>query len=84
MVRHDGAETRRERIMQIAKSVHAALYQNKEVGVVCLSKTVAQLEIESGLTKTRILEYFGILESAGQFELDFKNDVIRRSKMPNV
>lgn len=78
MVRRDGAETRRERLEQVARSVQAALHQNKESGEISLSKTVAQLMLLTGLTEPRVLEYLGLLQRAGQFEVDAENDKVKR------
>jgi len=78
MVRRDGAETRRERLEQVARSVQAALHQNKESGEISLSKTVAQLMLLTGLTEPRVLEYLGLLQRAGQFEVDAEAGKIKR------
>jgi len=79
MVRMDGAETRKERISQVAKTIQSALFQNKEVGWVSLSKMVAKIMIETGLTKHKIVEYLEILQSAGQFQIDLENEKIVRA-----
>jgi hypothetical protein len=78
MVRRDGAETRRERLEQVARSVQAALHQNKESGEISLSKTVAQLMLLTGLTETKVLEYLSLLQRAGQFEVDVETDKVKR------
>jgi hypothetical protein len=78
MVRRDGAEARKERIAQIAKSIQAALFQNKEAGWISLSKIVSQIMIETGLTRNKVMEYLQLLSDAGQFVLDESNDKIRR------
>jgi hypothetical protein len=78
MVRKDGAETRRERISKIATSIQASLYQNKDLGYVSLNKTVAKQELETGLTREKILEYIALLVEADQFELDHEKDQIRK------
>ena len=78
MVRKDGAEARKERIAEIAKTVQAFLYQNKESGEVPLRKVLAQIMISTGLTRVKVLEYLQLLNDAGQFELDEKNDMIMR------
>ena len=75
MVRRDGAETRRERINQIARKVQAALYNKGET---CLSKIVAAVEIETGLSEPKVLEILQLLEKAGQFSLDTQNDKIKK------
>jgi hypothetical protein len=81
MVRRDGAETRKDRIAQIAQSVHAALYQNKEAGWISLSQIVAKTMIDTGLTKSKVLEYLQLLNDAGQFELSAVNDRIDRKRV---
>jgi hypothetical protein len=78
-MRRDGAETRKERLQQIAQSVQASLHQNKESGEIPLSKTVAQLMFATGLTEPKVLEYLLLLEKADQFEVDVQNDKIKRS-----
>lgn len=78
MVRMDGAEARKERISQIARTVQAELFQNKEAGWITLSKIVSRIMIETGLTKNKVIEYLRILNDAGQFELNEKDDHITR------
>ena len=78
MVRRDGAETRRERITQIAKSVQSSLYQNKEQGWIPLAKTISKLMFETGLTWEKVREYLEIIQNAGQFEIDPESDRISR------
>jgi len=78
MVRRDGAETRRERLEQIARSVQAALHQNKESGEISLSKTVAQLMLLTGLTETKVLEYLSLLQKLYPLEVDAENDKIKK------
>jgi hypothetical protein len=80
MVRKDGAEARKERIAEIAKTIQALLYQNKESGAVSLRKVLAQIMISSGLTRDKVLEYLRLLSEAGQFEVDEKNDKIMRGQ----
>jgi hypothetical protein len=76
MVRKDGAETRKERIKNIAASIQASLYKNKDIGYIGLKKTVALLELETGLTREKILEYLTLLQEAGQIEIDQVKDRI--------
>jgi hypothetical protein len=78
MVRKDGAEARKERIKNIATMIQASLYQNKEQGYIMLRKTIALLELETGLTKEKIMEYMALLQEAGQFEVDLEKDQIRK------
>ena len=77
MVRRDGAESRKERIATIARSVQAALFKN-QAGWIPLKKTVSQIMIETGLTKNKVMEYLGLLSDAGQFVIDESNDKISR------
>jgi len=81
MVRKDGAETKKERISKIAQYVQASIYQNKDAGFIPLKKTVALLEIETGLTKEKIIDYLALLQEAGQIELDPEKNQIRKSSV---
>jgi hypothetical protein len=78
MVRKDGAEARKERIAKIATNVQAALYLNKDLGYISLKKTVAKQELETGLTREKIMEYLALLVEADQFEIDHEKDQIRK------
>lgn len=78
MVRRDGAETRKERLEQIAKFVQSSLFLKKESGEISLSKTVAKLMLATGLTESKLLEYLLLLEKADQFEMDTQHDKIKR------
>ena len=78
MVRRDGAGARKERIAQIARSIQASLFQNKDTGFIPLKKTVAMLMYETGLTKEKITEYLQLLQETDQVELDAEKDQIRR------
>ena len=80
MVRRDGAEIRRERIGQIARTIQSSLFQAKESGEISFSKTVGAIMYETGLTKEKVVEYIGIIEARGQFELDVSNDMIKTVK----
>lgn len=73
MVRKDGAEARKQRIQEIAQTIHRSL---NPVGAISLSKTIAALQYETGLTKERITEYLRILEKLDHFTLDVENDKI--------
>lgn len=75
MVKRDGAAIRKERIQEIAKTIQSLLHKQSEIS---LSKTVAILQYEFGLTKVKILEYLRILEVLGQFTLDIEGDKIRK------
>jgi hypothetical protein len=78
MVRMDGAETRKERIAQITRMIQARLYENKDAGFIPLKKTVAQIMIETGLTKNKVMEYLQLQNEAGQFEIKEAEDKISR------
>jgi hypothetical protein len=78
MFRKDGAVARKERIEKIATTVQALLYQNKEAGYVPLRKTVAKLELETGLRRDTVMEYLSLLHEAEQIEIDEEKDQIRR------
>jgi hypothetical protein len=81
MTRRDGAETRKQSIQQVAQCVQAALHRRKDSGEteeIPLSKTIAHLALQTGLTKEKIREYLEILQDDDQFELDSLNDKIKR------
>lgn len=78
MVRRDGAETKKERIAQIARFVQAQLYQQKELGWISLKKTVSKIEIETGLTEEKVRNYLSLLADDDRFEIDNENDKIKR------
>jgi hypothetical protein len=75
MVRRDGAETRKERIEKIARFIQAALFKEKENS---LSKTLAQLEYETGLKEQTLMEILRLLEKLGQFVIDVENDRVKK------
>lgn len=77
MVSRDGAEVRKERISQINKMVHAALYADKACGYTSLSKVESRIEVEIGLRSDKILEILRLLNKAGYFDLDEGNDQIK-------
>ena len=81
MVRKDGAEARKERISKIATTIQASLYQNKDLGYIPLNKTIAKQELETGLTREKILEYLAILVEADQFEVDHEKGQIRKTSI---
>jgi hypothetical protein len=76
MVRRDGAEIRKERIQEVARFIQRALLNEKELP---LSKTLAVLEYETGLTKEKLMEYLSILENLGQFVIEKEHDKIKRT-----
>lgn len=81
MVRKDGAEARKERIGKIATFIQAALYQNKDIGYIALKKNVALLELDTGLTKEKIMGILELLQEAGQINLDLEKDQIRKPQV---
>jgi hypothetical protein len=74
MVDKDGAAVRKERIQKITQEVLKSLQNCKELS---LSKTLAELEYNIGLTKPKILEYLQVATDAGRFILDIDNDKIK-------
>ena len=79
MVRKDGAEARKERIAEIAKTVHSSLYEAKEIGSISLSRTVTKIMIKTGLTRNNVVEILKLLCEDDQFELDENEDQIRKA-----
>jgi hypothetical protein len=75
VVRRDGAAIRQERMAEIAREIHSKLNQNTELS---LSKTIAMFQYRFGLTRDKILEYLGILQDLGQFEVDSEKDRIQK------
>jgi hypothetical protein len=75
MVRRDGAEVRKERIQEIARLIHRSLHNHGEIS---LSKTLATLQYEFGLTKDKIQEYLEILEGLGHFLIEKEEDKIKK------
>lgn len=75
MFRRDGAETRKQRIQEVARFIQRTLLNEKTLS---LSKTIALLQYEFGLTKEKLMEYLTILESLGQFVIEKEQDRIRR------
>lgn len=75
MVRKDGAEARKERLQRVAQAIQAALHKDGEIS---LSKTVANLQYDLGLTRERTQEYLEILEKLDRFVIDERSDKIRK------
>jgi len=75
MVRKDGAEAKKERLESIAKKIMSALSQELEIS---LSKTIAVIEYEYGLSKEKALEYLETLEKLNRFVLDKDADKIKK------
>ena len=80
MVKRDGAETRRERISQIARALQAALFESKS-GEISLSKFVGVMMFQTGLTKEKVMEYLEVIETMDQAELDVLNDKIKKPQV---
>lgn len=78
MVRMDGAEVRKERLATFAKYIHARLHEHPEG--IPLRKTICELSL-GGPTPSRVKEYLELLNEAGQFEIDEKNDKIIRTRV---
>jgi GTP-binding protein EngB required for normal cell division len=76
MVRHNGAEARKERLQEIARFIQRALYTSNELS---LSGTLVQIEYNFGLTEAKAMEYFRLLEKLEQFILVEKEDKIKKS-----
>ena len=76
VVRRDGAEIRKERIQEVARFLQRALQNERRLS---LSKTLALLQYEFGLTKEKLLEYLNILENLGQVVSETELDRIRRT-----
>ena len=75
MFRRDGAEIRKQRIQEVARFIQRTLLNEKTLS---LSKTIALLQYEFGLTKGKLMEYLTILESLGRFVIEKEQDRIRR------
>lgn len=78
MTRADGAETRRQRIAEIARTIHAALYESKEADWIPLARTVTRIMIRTGLNKNTVMGILKLLNDDDQFELDERNDRINK------
>ncbi len=76
MVRRDGAETRRQRIAEINRSLKGI----GEKGVQ-LNKFVAAQMLKTGLTRAKILEYLTLLQEIGNITID--HDVNSISEVPD-
>jgi predicted solute-binding protein len=76
MVGRDGAEARKERLQRIARTIQAALHKEGEIP---LSKTIAALQYEMGLTREKLQEYLEVLRDLGQFVMDFEQDKIKKA-----
>jgi hypothetical protein len=80
MTRLDGAERRRQRIAEIARMVHAALYEARNIGWISLSRTVTKIMIGTGLTRKTVVGILKLLADDNQFELDEKGDKIKKAQ----
>jgi len=75
MVSRDGAAIRRGRIQHATKQVLSTLQRNN--GVISLSRTLAVLQYEIGLTRDKLMEYLTIAADAEFFVIDVENDKIK-------
>ena len=75
MVRRDGATTRGERIQTIVKFVLSLLAQS-EKDEIPLSRTMASLEYDIGLTPAKIMEYLLVGQKMERFVIDEDHDKI--------
>jgi hypothetical protein len=80
VVRKDGAETRKDRIEQCAQHVQSQLYKNNG-NPISLSRTVAALAFDTGLSKPKVVEYLELLAETGQFEINLQDDKIRKCQV---
>ena len=81
MVKRDGAETRRERIKEIAKMLQAGFHEKMEKGEkpeFQLSKFITLVEFDYGLSREKVIEYLEIIQGIGQIEIDYENDKLRK------
>ena len=76
MVRRDGAEVRKQRIQEIGRRVMSQLHNHHEVS---LSRTMAALQYEFGLTNEKLMEYLGVLEAVERFTIDVEGNKIRKA-----
>lgn len=75
MVRRDGAAIRKQRIQEIGRRIMSKLHNHGEIP---LSKTIATLQYEIGLTKEKLMEYLGILEAMERFKIEVEGNRIRK------
>lgn len=68
MVRKDGAEVRKQRIMEVRQAIHRFLFSKTEVD---LNEVLAALQYQTGLTREKLLEYIGIIEATHQIVVDY-------------
>jgi hypothetical protein len=81
MVKRDGAETRRERISEIARFILAAFQKEKETGEsegISLSKLIGTMMYEKDLTREKVIEFLEVIETRDMIELDVVNDKVRK------
>jgi hypothetical protein len=79
MVKRDGAYTRSERIKEIRRFflTHGS---TSNPGPLPFLKTVAMFQMNMGLTKEKILEYFEVMENLGEIQVNESADQIIVSK----
>jgi hypothetical protein len=75
MVKQDGAELRKQRIQQIARSILKALGEQNPLS---LSQTLTTLQYDTGLTEEKLIEYLELMSAMGQFVLDKADDRISK------
>jgi len=75
MVKRDGATTRGERIQKIVKEI-LKLLEKSENDEISVSKTIALLEYEIGLTPEKIRQYLEVGEKMERFVIEEENDKI--------
>ena len=81
MVKKDGAQTRAERIKEIAQMIQATFQQLIEKGEkpeLPLSKTIGKIMFNMGLQRDTVIEYLEIIQDNDQIEIDYKNDKIKK------
>lgn len=79
MGRNDGVEARKQRIQLVLQMIMARLNQN-QTGRIPLSKTLADIEYETGLRRDRIMEYASIGVERGMFVIDEENNQITKAE----
>jgi len=65
-------------MQEVARLIHRTLANEKQVS---LSKTLAVLAYEFGLTKEKLMEYVSILESLDQFVIEKEHDRIAKTSV---
>jgi GTP-binding protein EngB required for normal cell division len=76
VVRHNGADARRERLQEIARLIQRVLHTKEELS---LSGMLIQIQYNFGLTEAKAMEYLRLLEKLGHFVLVEKEDKIKNA-----